>query len=90
MAQRVKNPLVSVRMLGSTHGPTPWVTRLALAVSFGRSQAQLGFCIAVPRLAAAPLIQPLAWELPYATGVALTRKGGGGVLIVPFPGGSAV
>ena len=26
------------------------------------------------RLAAAALIQPLAWELPYAAGVALKRK----------------
>ena len=28
------------------------------------------------RLAAAALIQPLAWELPYAAGVALKRKKG--------------
>ena len=27
------------------------------------------------RLAAAALIRPLAWELPYAVGVALKRKG---------------
>ena len=26
------------------------------------------------RLAAAPQIRPLAWELPYATGVAIKRK----------------
>ena len=29
------------------------------------------------RLATAAPIQPLAWELPYAVGVALIKKGGG-------------
>ena len=29
-------------------------------------------------LAAAALIRPLAWELPYAAGAALVRKRGGG------------
>ena len=36
---------------------------------------QLGSCIAVARrLAAAALIQPLAWELPHARGVALKSE----------------
>jgi len=37
----------------------------------------LRYCIAVAvvyRLAAAALIQPPAWECPYAAGVALKRK----------------
>ena len=33
------------------------------------------------RLAAAALIRPLAWELPYATGVALKKKGGGQMML---------
>ena len=37
-----------------------------------RSQTRLGSCIAVAVIAA--LIQPLAWELLYATGVALKGK----------------
>ena len=34
------------------------------------------------RPAATALIQPLTWELPYAMGVALKKKGGKGVPIV--------
>ena len=41
-----------------------------------RSQRQLrsGIAMAVSVAEAAALIQPLAWELPYATGVALKNK----------------
>ena len=37
---------------------------------------QLGYnvAVAVGRPAAAALIRPLAWELPYAVGVALKRQ----------------
>ena len=33
-----------------------------------------GLAVAVHRLAGAALIRPLAWELPYAAGVALKSK----------------
>ena len=41
-----------------------------------RSQMQLGSQLLwlLCRLAAAALIQPLAWELPHAVGVAIKRK----------------
>ena len=57
-------------VLGLKLGWAQWVKFLAL----------LPFAVVWPllwlwhRLAAAALIQPLAWELPYATGVALKRK----------------
>ena len=37
-------------------------------------EAQKYLIFAVRRLAAVAPIQPLAWELPHATGVALKRK----------------
>ena len=39
-------------------------------------QRRLGYCVAVVwyRLAAAALIQPLAWEFPYATDAAVKSK----------------
>ena len=43
-----------------------------------RSQTWLGSCVAVAvavaRSVATALIRPLAWELPYAAGVALKSK----------------
>ena len=33
-----------------------------------------GFDVAVAVASAAALLQPLAWELPYATGAAIKRK----------------
>ena len=37
-------------------------------------QRRSGVAVAVHRSAAAALIPPLAWELPYAPGAALKRK----------------
>ena len=36
-------------------------------------QMRIGFLVAVVRPVAVALIQPLAWELPYAMGVALKK-----------------
>ena len=49
--------------MGSIPGPAQWVKDPALL------WLQL-WC----RMAATALIQPLAWELPYAAGVALKRQ----------------
>ena len=61
MPQQVKN-LTDVREdAGSSPGLTQWVKDLALLWLWCRP-------------AAAALIQPLAWERPYAAGVAIKRE----------------
>ena len=59
---------------GSIPGLHQWVKGLAFAVSCGvgcRRGSDLGFLWLWCRQAAAAPIHPLAWELPYAMGVAL-------------------
>ena len=42
--------------------------------STGHRRSRFGIAVAGHRSAVVALIQPLVWELPYATGVALTIK----------------
>ena len=56
LVQQVKNPAGIHKDVGSLPGPAQWVKDLALLWLW---------C----RLAAVALIESLAWELPYATGV---------------------
>ena len=61
MVQRVTNPASIHEDVGSIPGTTQWVKDLALLWLWYR-------------LAAAALIGPLSWELPYVAGAALKRK----------------
>ena len=58
---KVKNPTRIHENSGLIPGLTKWVKDLTLLWLWHR-------------LAAAALIQPLAWELPYAIGAALRKK----------------
>ena len=77
VAQRVKNPTSIHGDESLISGLPQWVKDLALS----RAEAWLAdatqiWCCLWPwhRLAAAALIQPLAWELTYAASMALKRK----------------
>ena len=49
-------------------------SHIAVSCGVGRSCGSEPVAVAVGRPVAAAPIQHLAWELPYATGVALKRK----------------
>ena len=76
MAQWLTNPTRNHEVVGSIPGLTQWVKDLA-SVSCGVGRR----CGSDPELlwlwhrpAATALIQPLAWETPYALGVGLNRQ----------------
>ena len=77
VAQQLKNPAHIHEDGDSIPGRIQWVkgSRVASSCSVGCRHAlgpalQWVWC----RLAAAALMQPLAWGLPYAAGAALKRK----------------
>ena len=76
VAQRLRIPQSVFRYLGSIPGLAHWVEDpTLLQTGIGpRCSSVLALLWLWCRLAAAVLIQPLAWELPDATGVALKRK----------------
>jgi len=64
-----------------THTPCPapaWPPSVGKDPALSQAAVWVGIDLALLwlwcRLAAIALIQPLAWELPYATGVALKRQ----------------
>ena len=77
MAQQVKNLTSFHKDAGSIPGLTWWVKGSGVAVSCGighRHSSDLVLLWLGRRLAAVAPIQPLAWELPYAMGSALSKK----------------
>ena len=60
--------------VGSIPGLARWV-KLAASCGAGRRHGwDLALLCLWRRVAAASLIQPLAWEIPHATGAAIKRK----------------
>ena len=77
MVQRVKTPKWFPRGCGFDPWPPSVGSGFDVAMSCGvgrRRGSDPALLRLWGRLAAAALIQPLAWDLPYATGVALKRK----------------
>ena len=77
MAQLVTNPTSVHEGAGQVLGLTQWVKGSGIAMSYGVGhRCHLGSALlwlwSSP--AAAALIQPLAWELPYVTGAALKKQ----------------
>ena len=75
MAQQFKNPTSMHENAGLIPGLTQWVRDLALpqAAAYVADMAQIWHCCGCGIGWPVP-IRPLAWEPPYAVGVALKKK----------------
>jgi len=74
VAQWLTNPARNHVVAGSIPGLAQWVKELGIAMRRGvgrRHSLDLALLWLWSRLAAIVLIRPLAWEPPYAAGVAL-------------------
>ena len=72
VAQQGKNLTSNLEDVGSIPGLTQWVKGSGIVMSYGvRLRLGLDPALLWCRLAAAALIPPLAWELPYAMSAAL-------------------
>ena len=74
MAQQVRNPISTHKDVGSIPGLAQCVKGSGIAASCGVGHTpglDLTLLWLCRRLAAAALIRPLAWEIPYAVGMAL-------------------
>ena len=77
MAQWLMNPTTNHEVADLIPGLTQWVKDSALPLSCGagcRCSSDPALLWLWHRPAATALIQPLFWESPYATGVALKRQ----------------
>ena len=77
MAQWLTNPTRNHEVAGSIPGLAHRVKGSGIAMSCGvggRHSLDLGLLWLWHRPAATALIRPLAWETPYAVGVALKRQ----------------